>query len=187
MNLRSALLAYRPDCAQESADLALMLRCLDAFPDVLSRDNPICHFTASCWIVEPARRRVLMAHHNLYNAWAWIGGHADGESDLCAVALREAREETGLRELRLLREGIFSVQVLAVQSHVKRGAFVSSHLHLDCCYLFEAEQTQPLRSKEDENSAVAWIEISRVEETSGEAAMLPIYRKLNQRLLCNQL
>ena len=183
MELRDSLRLFRPEGAQEQADLALMLRCLDTFPDVLRRDNPICHFTASSWIVNPARTKVLMVYHRLYNAWSWTGGHADGEQDLCAVALREAKEETGLRELRLLYNGIFSVQVVAVKAHIKRGAFVSAHLHLDCCYLFEASQDAKLCCKPDENSAVSWIDIGRVEEASGEAAMLPIYRKLNERLL----
>lgn len=183
MELRDSLRLFRPEGAQEHADLALMLRCLDAFPDMLTRDNPICHFTASSWIVDPDRTKVLMVYHNLYNTWSWTGGHADGEGDLAAVALREAREETGLRELRLLGDGIFSVQVIAVQSHIKRGAFVSSHLHLDCCYLLEAEPTAALRCKPDENSGVRWFDLDRVEAASGEAAMLPIYRKLNERLL----
>ena len=52
--------------------------------------------TASGFIVNEARNKTLMVHHNIYNSWSWTGGHADGDSDLLAVALREAREETGI-------------------------------------------------------------------------------------------
>ena len=102
MGLREQLFRYRPCNAQEEADRRRMLDCLDRFPDVLTRDNALCHFTGSSWIANADRTRVLMVYHNIYRSWSWTGGHADGESDLAAVALREASEETGLRGARLL-------------------------------------------------------------------------------------
>lgn len=60
------------------------------------------HFSASVWTVNKERTKTLMVYHNIYNSWSWIGGHADGEEDLCAVAMRELTEETGLRNGKLL-------------------------------------------------------------------------------------
>ena len=97
--LRRQIEAYVPTDAREAQDKEGMLYALEHLETPLSRENPIAHFSASAWIVNPARDRVLMAWHNIYRTWSWTGGHADGEADLLSVALREAREETGLAEI----------------------------------------------------------------------------------------
>ena len=97
--LERQLLAYRPCNEQETRDRALLLQYL-AQPDIFTRQNETAHFTASAWVVNRSRSRVLMVYHNIYNSWSWTGGHADGERDLLAVALREVAEETGLKTLR---------------------------------------------------------------------------------------
>ena len=114
-----------------------------------------------------------MAFHKIYQSWAWTGGHADGETDLLHVAMREAREETGI--------GAASLEILPVWAHVKRGKAVGSHLHLNVSYLFEADDALPLRVAEDENSAVGWIAIDRLAEAVREKDMLPTYEKLLNR------
>ena len=50
-------------------------------PNALTRDNKTAHITVSAWVLNPTLNKVLMAHHNIYNSWAWIGGHADGNHD----------------------------------------------------------------------------------------------------------
>ena len=119
-----------------------------------------------------------MIYHNIYKSWAWTGGHADGDSDLLHVAIKEAEEETGLNNLKLLSDGIYALQILTVDSHIKRGKFVSSHLHLDCCFLLEANEEEKLRIKKDENSGVKWVVIDKVTKLTNEEKMKPIYTKL---------
>ena len=92
------------------------------------------------------------------------------------------KKKTGLQALTSMCPGIYALEVVCVNSHVKRGRFVSSHLHLDCCYLWQADEAQALRVKPDENSGVAWIPIDEVERYSTEPEMWPIYRKLNAKL-----
>ena len=181
-NLRKALMGYVPIDEQEAADREMMLSALSALQNPLSRENVFAHFTGSAWIVNPDRTRVLMAWHNIYRTWAWTGGHADGEADLLSVVLREAREETGIVSIRPVTPEIYSLEVLPVNAHVKRGRFVSAHLHLNVTYLLEADDAQPLRVKPDENSAVAWLPLRQAEDNRDEPFMAVIYRKLNDKL-----
>ena len=182
MHLRDEIENFKPFNEQEEADKALMLKYIDTFDDVLTRENQMCHFTASGWIVNKERTKVLMIYHNIYNSWAWVGGHADGDADLDYVALKEIGEETGLKNVKIISDGIYSIQILTVDSHIKRGKFVPSHVHLDCCYLVEADDTEPLTMKEDENSGVKWIDIDKAVEASTEPKMKPIYQKLIDKL-----
>ena len=96
-SIRDEIAAFKPYNEQEEKDKVLILDFLDRNPDAFLRSNRLAHMTASAWIVNPARSKVLMVYHRLYDSWSWTGGHADGETDLLAVALREVREETGLR------------------------------------------------------------------------------------------
>ena len=182
MKIKEQIEAYIPYNEQEASDKELMIKYINTFDDVLTRANKMCHFTASNWIVNKDRTKALMIYHNIYKSWAWTGGHADGDSDLLHVALKEAEEETGLDNLKLLSDGIYSIQILTVDSHIKKGKFVSSHLHLDCCFLFEANEEDELRIKEDENSGVKWIDIDEVTKITNEEKMKSIYEKLNSKL-----
>lgn len=164
--------------AERRAILSLVARHGDA---LLLRSFELAHFTSSSIIVSCDRQKTLMAYHKIYRSWAWTGGHNDGDADFLAVALREAREETGIRTLTPLRDGPASVEVLPVWVHIKRGAWVPSHLHLNVSYLFEADEREPLRVAEDENSAVGWLPVAQLEQFVSEPTMLPIYRRLLER------
>jgi 8-oxo-dGTP pyrophosphatase MutT (NUDIX family) len=167
---------------QETADQRLILKYMDLFDNILVRDNEITHMTASSWIVNKDRTKILMIYHNIYDSWAWTGGHADGEADLLSVALREAREETGIQRIKPVLTDIYSLEVLCVNGHVKRGNYVSSHLHLNVTYLLEAEDTENIRIKADENSGVRWVELDDTIDLCSEVWMRGIYRKLNDKL-----
>lgn len=180
--LIEALERYIPDCEQEIHDKRMMLHYAKQFDDVLLRSNETAHFTASPWIVNTDRSRVLMVHHNIYGSWSWVGGHADGDPNLLSVALREAQEETGVCEIRPTSEDIFSLEILTVPAHIKRGKYVVPHLHLNATFLVETDDHQPIRSKPDENSAVRWFSLDEAVESSNEPAMKVIYAKLNNKL-----
>ena len=174
--------AYVPQNEAEAGDKAMFLEYLRRFPDsLLSRDNRIAHLTASGFVVSADGAKVLMAHHNIYKVWAWTGGHADGDPDLLSVALREAREETGAEHVRPLSPAIASLDILPVWGHVKRGAWVPSHQHLNVTYLLTAAETDPLRPREGENTGVAWLPSDRLPELTGEWQMDGIYAKLLDR------
>ena len=184
MELIRRLEAFIPWNDQEVRDKEETLRRLKSGEALLDRSNTSAHLTASAWVVSPDRRQVLMAYHNLYDSWAWLGGHADGEEDMLSVALKEVREESGLQDVRPLTEDIFSVEILAVAGHEKKGQFVSSHLHLNVTYLLEADPTQPVRCKEDENQAVGWFTPEGAIAASKEPWFQErVYQKLNKKLV----
>ena len=183
MDLIAALAAYRPWNEQEARDRTELLRRLKSGEELYSRENLSAHLTASAWVVSPDRRQVLLAHHDLYGSWAWLGGHADGDHDLLGVALREVREESGLTDVRSLSDHIYSLEILTVDGHEKHGEYVSSHLHLNVTYLLEADPAAPLRCKPDENSRVGWFSLENAIEASSEPWFRRrIYPKLNAKL-----
>ena len=183
-SLIETIRAYRPWNEQEERDRELILYHLEHSPDIFTRENSTAHMTASSWIVNPSMTKVLMIYHNIYNSWSWTSGHADGETDLLSAALREAREETGIQHVRALSPEIFSLEVLTVDGHEKRGKYVSSHLHLNLTYLLEADDHDLLSRKEDENSAVAWFPVEEVIQASSEPWFRArIYSKLNEKLI----
>lgn len=179
MSLYQDIENYKPFNEQEACDRELMLDYIRKCPDYLDRTNQTGHFTASLWTVNKARTKTLMVYHKIYDSWAWIGGHADGDGDLRAVALRELAEETGVRNASLVGDGIFSLEILTVDGHVKRGKYVPSHLHLNVTYLAEADETEALVVNAEENKAVKWWTFDEALRASTEPWFVEhIYKKL---------
>ena len=180
--LYKQILEYIPYDEKESADKETMLEYIKNTEDVLTRNNKIVHMTTSAWIVNKERTKVLMIYHNIYDSWAWVGGHADGDDDLLHVVKKEIEEETGLSNVKLLLDGIYGLNIITVDNHIKRGNIVNSHLNFDIEYLFEADENDLIRINEDENSGVKWIDIDEVEKYSTEEKMKPIYKRLSEKL-----
>lgn len=178
MDLKMELEEFQPYDEQEKQDIKVILRYLDVFDDLYVRDNELAHITSSCWILNSSLDKVLMIYHNIYDSWGWCGGHADGDQDLMAVAIREAQEETGIEHLVGVIDTFFAVDILPVWHHVKRGQFISSHQHMNVTYLFIGDEKEELRMKPDENSGVKWIDVKDMDKVVKEADMLPIYHKL---------
>lgn len=127
-------------------------------PQIFERAQSI-HVTASAWVVNPARSRVLMVHHGKLHQWFQPGGHADGDNDVMRVALREASEESGLDEthIRLLSEQIFDVDIHWVPDTEKAPA----HGHIDIRFLVEADDSLSVPGS-DESHEVRWIDLHEV-------------------------
>lgn len=174
---------YVPYNEQEARDKAEIIRRIESGEELFSRENSSAHFTASAWVVNKDKTKVLMAYHNLYDSWAWLGGHADGEQDLLKVAIKEVKEESGLTNVTPVTEDIYSMEILAVDGHYKKGKYIPSHLHLNLTYLVEADENEPLAIKPDENSQVGWFTPEGAIEASKEEWFKEhIYKKLNEKL-----
>ena len=182
-NIKEKIEKYIPYNEQEKNDKKIILQYLEQFDNILTRENEFAHFTASSWVLNKEKTKVLMIYHNIYQSWAWTGGHTDGESDLLQTAIRELREETGVQNVKILDDNIFSLEVICVNGHIKKGKYVSSHVHLNLTYLLEVDENEKLQIKEDENSNVRWIPIEEIPKKVNEKWIEEnIYHKLNEKL-----
>ena len=121
--------------------------------DCFSNDNYHGHFTGSAWVVSPNKEQILMNHHKNIGKWLQLGGHADGEKDLLSVAVREAKEESGIQNFMVLSTEIFDVDIHEIPERKNQPA----HRHYDVRFLLEAD---PLRNKiviSNESYDVAWV------------------------------
>lgn len=181
--IRTQIENYRPFNEQERQDKIRILDFLARNEDAYERSNTTAHMTASAWVVNHDATKVLMVYHKIYDSWSWTGGHCDGERDLLALAIREVQEETGVHNVRPVTEDIYSLEVLTVDGHEKRGQYVSSHLHMNVTYLLMADEHETLHICEDENSGVAWFTLKEALEASTEPWFVErIYKKLNDKL-----
>lgn len=169
---------YIPYNEQEEKDKALILQQLSA-DNILTRKNHLAHLTVSAWIVSPDYQKVLMAYHNIYQSYAWLGGHLDGNADIVSVIKKEIQEESGLSEFQLIENQLFSLEVLTVDGHVKNGEYISSHLHLNLTFLCIANTDLPIHIRPSENSQIAWLEADKINQSVSEVwFMKHIYQKL---------
>lgn len=177
------LLDYKPTNPFEDAERLAFANFLQRNLDALDRTNSIAHVTASSWIVNEDMTKVLMCYHNIYKSWSWTGGHADGNIDLKQVAVKEAMEETGIKNFTVLTPDFYDVEVIPVPPHFKRGFAIGNHLHLNVTYLLMADENELLRVKEDENSKLAWLDVDKLDEFVSEKDMLPIYHRLQEKAI----
>ena len=182
MSLYNIIQKYSPKNEQEKRDKEQMLHFMACNQNYLNRENQIGHFTASMWTVNKERTKTLMVYHNRYDSWSWIGGHADGMEDLCAVAFKELQEETGVQYAHLVSDEVLSLETLTCGGYMHKGIWVPSHLHFNLTYLAEVEESEELIPQEDENSAVQWWSFEDAIKVSKEPWMIEnIYKKLIER------
>ena len=140
----------------QAAAAAEFTRLLDDPADPFVRERLAGHFTASAWLVDRSGTRALLTHHRKLGAWLQPGGHADGDGDLRAVALREAEEETGLAGLRA-GSGIFDLDRHWIPEH--RG--VPGHWHYDVRYVVRAGSDEDFVVSA-ESLALAWRDVEAI-------------------------
>lgn len=182
-NLKENIENFIPYNEQEEVERKIMLDYIRDFNDILTRQNEYGHFTSSAFVLNKERTKMLMIYHKIYNSWAWVGGHSDGDSDLLYVAMKEAKEETGIKNVAPISNDIYSLEIINVNGHEKRGKYVGSHVHLNVTYLLEADENEEIHIKEDENSGVKWVPIDEVLNVTSEIWVRDrVYTKIIEKM-----
>ncbi len=175
--LRQLLLSYRPIDEKDRAQRERILAFLESTPNCFERSHTAGHITGSAWVVDKTGERVLLTHHKKLNRWLQLGGHADGDADVQAVALREAREESGLENLRPISPEIFDLDVHRIPERPGEPA----HYHYDIRFAFQTTGEEKF-TVSDESNELDWIKISEMTSVSDEPSLLRMAGKwLNRR------
>ena len=167
-NLKENINNFVPYNEQEEVEKNIMLKFINDFDDVLTRENVYGHFTSSAFVLNKERTKILMIYHKIYNSWAWTGGHCDGDNNLLYVAMKEAKEETGIKNVKPILNDIYSLELISVRGHIKKGKYVASHTHFNVTYLLEADENEEIHIKEDENIGVKWVPIDEILDATSE-------------------
>lgn len=182
MDYIKQIIEFTPANEQESQDKKIILDYIEKFPcNILLRENEFAHITSSGFIMNRTLDKVLMVHHNIRNTWAWTGGHVDGDTDFLRVAIKEAKEETGINDVKAFTEDIVSIDILPVFGHMRRNKYVSAHLHLSIAYILIASEKETLIVNEDENSDVNWFALDKFTEDYFDISDVYLYNKLIYR------
>jgi 8-oxo-dGTP pyrophosphatase MutT (NUDIX family) len=159
--LIQVLQQYDTSYPEEKKFLPLFLDLLK-HPRAYFRDHFPGHMTGSAWILDQTRKKVLLTHHAKLNRWLQPGGHADGEENIVEVALKEAREETGINHFERIIPGLFDVDIHLIPGRKDTPA----HHHYDIRILLSADSTLPLLRTEESHD-LRWVDLNGIEETTG--------------------
>ncbi|NOY63704.1 MAG: NUDIX hydrolase [Gammaproteobacteria bacterium] len=172
VDLLSALEVYSPVDRDEREMVGATSQFVKQQARCFERSLGIGHVTGSAWVVDLERNHTLLTHHRKLERWFQPGGHADGDADILRVALKEAREETGLADVRPVVETIFDVDVHSIPSNAREPC----HLHYDIRFLLEADRSWPLVMSA-ESRDLAWVPFDRVPQYSNDASILRMLKK----------
>jgi 8-oxo-dGTP pyrophosphatase MutT (NUDIX family) len=179
IDLLTQLARYRPADPAEARHQEAIVDLLATSPEAFSRANYAPgHVTASCFIVDERGSALLLHHHRRLGRWLQMGGHVEADEPPAAAALREGSEESGLRDLAFLVDGIFDLDVHAIPA--AKGE--PEHRHFDVRYVARTATPEAVVIDRAESNDVAWVPLDRAEAMMNEAASSRVIRKIRSRL-----
>ena len=166
---------YLSSWPQEASTVSAYMTFVQSHDDCFERTLLVGHVTGSAWLVNAAGTHVLLTHHRKLNKWFQLGGHADGHSDVLKVALREAREESGIESIDVVTPKLFDIDIHEIPARKNEPA----HLHYDARFAFRVSGSETFAVSE-ESHALAWVKISEIDQHTIEASMLRMADKWKQ-------
>lgn len=170
--LMDQLAEYALRHPEERAIVEAFMGFVAAESDCFSRQLAVGHITGSAWVVNADGSEILLTHHRKLDRWLQLGGHADGDADVLSVAIKEAKEESGLGGFTHLSAGIFDIDIHPIPE--RKGE--PEHLHYDVRYVLRVDG--PLEyTVSDESHDLRWVKPEEVETLTTESSMMRMVMK----------
>lgn len=176
LKLINQLNSYQAFNTQENLMLEKMRKFLLSFDNCFNRELEIGHFTASAFVINELKNKVLLLHHTKLQKWLQPGGHCDGNPDTLEVARKELIEETGLIPDFIFDE-IFDIDI----HEIPENKSIMAHLHYDIRYVFMCKESQKI-IQNNESNAIKWVELSNLENLTNEESIL----RMKEKILINK-
>jgi 8-oxo-dGTP pyrophosphatase MutT (NUDIX family) len=170
--LLDKLSVYEPFNRREAQMADTLRQFVAAHADCFERSLLIGHITGSAWVIDYARTSALLTHHRKLNKWLQPGGHADGDPDILRVAMREAREESGLADIQPVSDGIFDIDIHLIPARGREP----EHLHYDVRFLLKADRNAPLAVSQESRS-LAWAPLDAIAQLNPEESIARMVAK----------
>jgi 8-oxo-dGTP pyrophosphatase MutT (NUDIX family) len=164
--------AYRVKYPEEAATVNRFMEFVSNNEACFERSLANGHVTGSAWVVDNSGKKVLLTHHRKLDRWLQLGGHADGESDILKVAMREVQEESGIDEVHPLTGGIFDLDIHLIPEFGNERA----HTHYDIRYALRITGSE-VYTVSDESHDLGWIPIEDISSVTKEESMHRMARK----------
>lgn len=173
INLLCLLKAYDTKDVNESSIKDEMISFLNHTNEPFGKSDPTGHITASAFIVSEDYRDTLLTHHFKLGRWLQLGGHTEVDERVAEGALREAREESGLTQLKLYKTTIFDLDIHEIPERKNE----IKHLHYDVRFLIVAKIGEPLVVS-DESHDLKWVPIVEVTNYTDSESIQRMCRKI---------
>lgn len=164
--------AYEGRHPDERGCIGRIRQLVTAHPNCFERDCLPGHITASTWILSHDHSHFLLTHHRKLGRWLQLGGHVDGDPNVHDAALREAREESGMRAFEFFDRAPLDLDVHQIPA---RGED-PEHEHHDIRFLLIASPRQELRIS-DESIDLRWFPCAALEQVVDDESTLRMGRK----------
>jgi len=163
--LMDLLHRHSPHDSLEQKHVTDTLRFLTQTDNCTSTTNLSGHVTASAWVLNPDSSAVLLTHHKKLGRWFQLGGHIEDDDSIQAASLREAEEESGIGELRLVSQDLFDLDVHLIPARNT----VPEHYHYDFRFLLVAGDTEFHVS--EESNELAWVDFAQLKKSTDDPSI----------------
>jgi 8-oxo-dGTP pyrophosphatase MutT (NUDIX family) len=170
-NILTLLDEYQPT-QEELKFKEQLIGFINSYADCFERHLEIGHITGSAWLINKAGDKALLMHHTKLDMWLQLGGHCDGDYDVLSVALKEAREESGIMDIKPVSDKIFDIDVHLIPDNPKEKA----HYHYDIRFLLQVQSDEEVQIN-NESKELRWISNNPLELPTNSTSVTRMFNK----------